>query len=87
MLLSEVTHRMTKEAIVKYAITEEMLANFADKRALRKYINQCSVRVCHDAKDYHKLKYNTDMTYTNNMRETKRNEGREKALLKKLANV
>ena len=87
MLLSEVTHRMTKEAIVKYGISDQMLAGFADKRALRRYINRCSVRVCHDAKDYHKLKYKTDMTYTNNMRETKRNEGREKALLKKLANV
>ena len=86
MLLTDITHRMTKDAIVKYEITE-MITAFTDKGALREYINQCSVRAGHEVKKYHKEKYNVDETYTNNMKDRKRNEGRERSLLKKLANV
>ena len=87
MLPTEITHRQTKEAIVKYGITEEMLASFTDKTALRKYINNRSSALCHEERKYHKKKYKVDMLYTNNMREVKRNEGRERALLRKLANL
>ena len=86
MILSDITHRLTKEALVKYNITEEMLADFPNKQALRKYINSLSVKKCHE-KNYHKLRYNVDMEYTNHMKEVKRNEGRQRSLLKKLSNV
>ena len=87
MLLTDITHRQTKEAIIKYEITDAMIEAFPDKQALRRYINQQSIKACHSVKKYHLEKYNIDMNYTNNMKEVKRNEGREKALLRKLSNV
>jgi hypothetical protein len=87
MILTDITHRQTKEALIKYNITEEMLTIFINKQELRRYINKQAVKACHLKKNYHTDKYNIDMTYTNNMKEIKRNEGRERSLLRKLSNV
>ena len=87
MRLSEITHRLTKEAIIRYGISEELILTFPTKVELRKYINTLSVNRCHEEKKYHLKKYNVDMDYTKNIKDTKRNIGREKALMRKLANV
>lgn len=67
--LTDITHRLTKEALIKYNITEDMIITMKDKKELRKFINQQSVKSCHGAKNYHSLKFNIDENYTKHIRD------------------
>ena len=73
MLITDITHRQTKEAIIKYQITDEQIMAFTDKQALRKYINKLSVKRCHETTKYHQIKYNDDtLTYKTHQLEQKK---------------